>query len=142
MPRIDFYVLPDQSADGRTLLACRLSEKAYQLGHRVYIHTASAEQARMLDDLLWTFRQGSFVPHALYPTAADDASPVLIGTGEDMPAEAPQVLINLGAAPPLGFERFARVIEIVDQHPETLAVARERFRYYRERGYPPTSHKL
>ncbi|MCP5421228.1 MAG: DNA polymerase III subunit chi [Gammaproteobacteria bacterium] len=142
MPRIDFYILPDQAADGRVLLACRLCEKAFQHGHRIYIQAASPEQARILDDLLWTFRQGSFVPHALCPAGDSDMSPVLIGAGADIAAQTAEVVINLDALPPPDFDRFERVMEIVDQHPDILAQSRQRYRFYRERGYPPDSHKL
>jgi DNA polymerase-3 subunit chi len=48
----------------------------------------------------------------------------------------------LGQTPPPDFERFERVIEVVDQEPETLTRSRERFRFYRERGFQPSSHKL
>ena len=140
-PRIDFYVLPGREPNGRLSLACRLAEKAYGLGHRVYLHAASSEQARQLDDLLWTFRQGSFVPHTLCPSAASDASPVLIGSEETPPPKA-QVLINLSDTVPAFFERYERVAELVDQQPSVLAKSRERFRFYRDRGYEPVSHRL
>ena len=142
MPRIDFYVLPDQKPNGRLLLACKLSEKAYLSGYRVYLHTSSAEQARTVDDLLWTFRQGSFVPHALSPASADDRSPVLIGCSASPPELANGIIVNLDLQPPPEFERFERVIEVVDQEPETLTRSRDRFRLYRERGFQPSSHKL
>lgn len=165
MPRIDFYILPEQAPNGRPALACRLTEKAYGQNHKVYIQAASAEQARLLDDLLWTFRQGSFIPHALCPPDDTDLPPVLIGW-EDSPALAARlfrassptinpdnqpaadelvagtVLINLSPDVPAAFERFERVAELVDQEPQTLAKSRERFRYYREHGYTPASHKL
>ncbi len=140
-PRIDFYVLPGQEPNGRLSLACRLTEKAYGLGHRVYLHAASPEQARQLDDLLWTFRQGSFVPHTLCPPTEGDASPVLIGS-EETPPPAAQVLINLSDTVPVFFERYERVAELVDQQPSVLAKSRERFRSYRDRGYEPVSHRL
>lgn len=123
------------------ILACRLAEKAYGLGHRVYIHTRSPEQARELDDLLWTFRQNSFVPHALLPFEEDDSPPVFIGW-EDKPGVQAEVLINLTHEVPAFFQRFERVAELVDQEPQTLAKSRERFRYYRDQGLTPTSHRL
>lgn len=141
MPRIDFYVLPDQKENGRALLACRLADKAYGLGHTVYVFTASEAQAAALDDLLWTFRQDSFVPHERYPLVGEEGSPVLVGTAAPATVEA-QVLINLADALPEGFERYERVIELVDQHPEVLAQSRERFRQYREQGCAPETHKL
>ena len=141
MPRIDFYVLPDQRDNGRALLACRLADKAYNLGHTVYLLAASEAQAAALDDLLWTFRQDSFIPHERYPLAGEESSPVLVGAV--LPAEFDaQVLINFTDRLPEGFERFERVVELVDSHPEVLAKSRERFRQYRERGLTPETHKL
>ena len=141
VPRIDFYVLPDQKENGRALLACRLADKAYGLGHTVYLFTASEARAAALDDLLWTFRQDSFVPHERYPLMGEEGSPVLVGTAVPATVEA-QVLINLADALPEGFERYDRVVELVDQHPEVLAQSRERFRQYREQGCAPETHKL
>ena len=141
VPRIDFYVLPDQKENGRALLACRLADKAYGLGHTVYVFTASEARAAALDDLLWTFRQDSFVPHERYPLMGEEGSPVLVGTAAPATVEA-QVLINLADALPEGFERYERVVELVDQHPEVLAQSRERFRQYREQGCAPETHKL
>ena len=141
VPRIDFYVLPDQKENGRALLACRLADKAYGLGHTVYVFTASEARAAALDDLLWTFRQDSFVPHERYPLVGEEGSPVLVGTAAPATVEA-QVLINLADALPEGFERYERVVELVDQHPEVLAQSRERFRQYREQGCLLETHRL
>ena len=52
------------------------------------------------------------------------------------------MLINLADALPEGFERYERVVELVDQHPEVLAQSREWFRQYREQGCAPETHKL
>lgn len=141
MPRIDFYVLPDRREHGRALLACRLADKAYRLGHTVYLLAASDAQAAALDDLLWTFRQDSFVPHERYPLAGEDSSPVLVGATAPVAVDA-RVLINFTDALPEGFERFERVVELVDGNPEVLAKSRERFRQYRERGCELETHKL
>jgi DNA polymerase-3 subunit chi len=140
-PRIDFYVLSDQRENSRALLACRLADKAYSLGHTVYIATSSEARAAALDDLLWTFRQDSFVPHERYPLTSEEGSPVLIGVAS--PAEvSAQVLINFTDDLPDGFERYERVVELVDAHPDLRAQARERFKQYRERGFRPETHPL
>ena len=65
MARIDFYVLAQTDERARQLLACKLAEKAWRLENSVYIHTKNAADAERLDELLWTFRDGSFVPHGL-----------------------------------------------------------------------------
>ncbi len=141
MPRIDFYVLPDRRETGRAQLACRLANKAYRLGHTVYIYTLSEAQASAMDDLLWTFRQDSFVPHERFPLVGEEGSPVLIGIAPPTDVDA-QVLINLSDRLPENFERYERVAELVDAHPEILAQSRSRFRQYREQGYTPETHKL
>ena len=142
MTRVDFYVLPDADPAQRSVLACKLAEKAYSQGLKVYIHTASGVDSQRLDELLWTFRAGSFLPHAIVKSGTDpDFTPILLGHDLE-PAGHTDVLINLGAEIPRFFGRFERVAELVDQRPELLAQSRERFRFYRERGYELKTHQL
>lgn len=140
MTRVDFYILGKAGGDRRRT-ACRLADKAYRSGHRVYLHAASEAEAHALDELLWTFQAGSFVPHARYPADPALPVPVLIGhSGE--PEVEPDVLINLTDELPRFFARFERVLEIVEADEAARHRARERFRFYRERGYPLASHEI
>ena len=141
LPRVDFYILPAEDPAARDLLACRLTEKACKMGHKVYLHTDTAGHARQLDELLWTFRAGSFLPHALADGAPEPAAPILIGSGDAAPPVR-DVLINLAAAVPPFFGQFERVAEIVDQSAEVKQAGRERFRFYRDQGCPPESHTI
>ena len=52
------------------------------------------------------------------------------------------VLINLHDAAPPFFSRFERLAEIVGADEAGTAAARERFRFYRERGYELRTHNL
>lgn len=142
MPRIDFYVLPDASPKGRQVFACRLAEKAVGQGLKVYIHLESREQAVMLDELLWTYKDVGFVPHALDndPRAGD--VPVVLGHGGGAEGARAGLLINLNPTVPDFFERFERVSELVDQTDAVKQGARQRFRFYKERGFAPTTHNL
>lgn len=141
MTRIDFYVLGDRDATGAELLACRLTEKIYKLGHQVYVHTESEAQAQRMDELLWTFRAGSFVPHGRRGQEGQDQAPVLIGSDAEPDAHN-QVLVNLAAEVPGFFSRFERVAEVVSADPEHRGRAREKFRFYRDRGYELQTHNL
>ena len=140
MPRIDFYVLPDAKPKGRQLLACRLTEKALAQGHKVFIHTGSPEQSALLDELLWTYKDISFVPHAVDRLRAGE--PVLVSHTMDRVPEQMSVLINLGDDVPGDYERFERVTELIDQSDDIKLEGRNRFRRYRERGYTPQTHNL
>ena len=141
MTRIDFYILAERARDNRYSLACRLADKAYQQGHRVLIHTASEEEARHMDRLLWTFRQGSFVPHGRIGDADTQNTPVLITAAADAPEEH-DLLINLHPDVPTFFGRFERLIEPVDRDEAARNASRQRFRFYRDRGYPLQSHDI
>jgi DNA polymerase-3 subunit chi len=141
MPRVDFYVLADADGDSRLRLACRLAEKAFAPDQRVFVLAASTDEARQLDELLWTFRDRSFVPHALVDAPDAHLMPVLIGTDPAVIGEA-DVLINLAPGVPPGYERFGRIVEPLDGNPERRQQGRERFRYYRERGDAPQSHDV
>ena len=66
MAEISFYILPSESTQERYMFACKLIEKAYRSGHFCYVLTDNAEQSQKIDDLLWTFRAGSFIPHQIY----------------------------------------------------------------------------
>ncbi len=141
MTRIDFYLLQDGAGAARDFAVCRLTQKAFGLGHRVYILTGDAEEAGRLDRLLWTFHPGSFIPHALTSETTDPQPPVLLGTDE--PHEAVQdVLISLAAEVPPWFSRFQRVAEIVGASDDEKLRARARYRFYRERGYALQTHNL
>ncbi len=142
MTRVDFYILAEQASGDGVRTACRIAEKAYRLGQRIFLHTDSAQSAASLDDQLWTYRDGSFVPHAIVGSEAAANSPVIIGQGEEPDPEHRDLLINLAEQVPLFFSRFERVAEIVGGNETTRKQARERFRFYRDRGYPMNTHEL
>jgi len=142
--QVDFYVLPDDSAEGRLVFACRLADKAAHLRQSVLINTATTTDSARLDDLLWTFAQGSFLPHRVVTAGTDQGrrEPVLIGCGVAPEGDEQQVLINLADDVPDFFTRYERVVEIIDGNAERRRQGRERFRLYRERGYTPRDHQM
>ena len=143
--QVDFYILDATAEQERFRTACRLAEKAWQKGHRVFIHTDSMQAAKQIDDMLWTYRQDSFVPHALLrerqAVEADDCEPVLVGDGMAEPTEL-DVLINLGESVPPFAERSARVAEIVSGDEPARRAGRTRYRDYRDRGITIHQHNL
>ena len=145
MTRVDFYVLEDQAVQARERFACRLVEKAWRLQHTVYLHAATAEEAQQLDGLLWTFSDRSFLPHVLDEPGLDAelaaATPVRVGAGKEPGFDA-ELLVNLSDAVPLFFSRFDRVAEIVGGDAQQRTVARDRFRFYRDRGYSLETHRI
>jgi DNA polymerase III subunit chi len=142
MTRVDFYVLPEASDEGPLPTACRLCEKAVGSGKRVHVHAPDEEVAREFDRLLWVYKQGGFVAHERVGASQDPApASVLIGTGEPLPSHR-DVLVNLAPAVPEFFDRFERVLEIVAGDTATRGASRGRFKFYRDKGLTPETHKL
>ena len=143
MSRVDFYVLSQAQPDARLRQACQLAEHAAAQARHVYVQTQSAADARRLDELLWTFRDGSFLPHEIHAGAAPSHARVLVLLGE-MPAPRShrQLLINLRDALPEDLEDYEHIAEIVAVDPEHKRLARERYKQYRERGCSLESHNL
>jgi DNA polymerase-3 subunit chi len=148
MTQINFYTVSEEGIDARIRFACRLIDKAWNLGHRVFIQTESTAQAKHLDDMLWQYKTTSFVPHCrLHEPLADPphkntgAESVVIST--ELPdASHDDVLINLSAATQAQHLRFARINEIVAADPTSLEQGRVRYRFYKAQGHQPITHKL
>ena len=135
--RVDFYVLDSDADRARLVYACRLVEKVFLLEQTVYVHTEGAEDSATFDELLWTFADRSFVPHALADGA--NSAQIQIGHGAPQPAA---VLVNLAAAAPEFYSRYERVAELVDGHPERREQGRRRFAWYRAQGLRPETHTV
>jgi DNA polymerase-3 subunit chi len=140
-PRVDFYVSAESGEAARLRLACRIAEKAYLAQQRVVV-LCDATLLPKVDDLLWTFGDGSFVPHDTVTTAAAPVeAPVALTTGA-FPASHTDILINLGNTVPAGFESFARVAEFLDARPEVRTAGRDRFKIYRANSIEPQTHNI
>jgi len=142
--KVDFYILSGGGESGHTRYTCRLTEKAYKLKHRIYIHVDNGVDAQQLDELLWTFSQNSFVPHECINGGADEAtpeSPVVIGYNDHAP-DGYGMLINLSQDIPEFYKKFDRVAEIVADADALRQTSREHFRFYREQGLTPDTHQI
>lgn len=140
MARISFYLLKQDQAAERFLFACRLCEKILSQDLKIYIHTSTAEQARYLDDLLWSFKPESFVPHCLVDTDIDEDISVLIGY-DDRYLESYDVLINLTESVPDFYAKYPRVVEIITAEESEKTQGRERWKVYKEAGHELESHQ-
>jgi len=137
--QVDFYILDRASERARNMLACKLAEKAWRLENSIHIQTMTREDAGRLDELLWTFRDGSFVPHEL--AGENNAAPVTIGFG-DAPVATRDLLITLCDEIPPFAEAFPRVAEVVDAGESCLAKSRQRYASYRDRGHKLETHRI
>jgi DNA polymerase-3 subunit chi len=128
--RIDFY----HYADDKLRFACRLAAKAYDQATRLVVYAPDARVLGEFDKALWTFQSTRFVPHAMADTAIAAETPVILASsGENLPHH--DVLLNLADEWPPFFASFERLLEIVAADDGDKAKARERYAFYKKRGY-------
>lgn len=146
MTRIDFYIIENDPGPAIETFICRLTEKVWSKNNSIYIHTMDEQHAIKYDELLWSFNENSFIPHELiqHKTIHTEAQNVLIGhqTSEEIPVTHHDVLINLHHETPSFFSQFERVAEIITVDEISRSKGRERYQFYRDRGYALETHKM
>jgi DNA polymerase III subunit chi len=127
--KVDFYT----GSEDKLRTACQLSHKAMQNGLRVLLHAPDESVAHKLDQLLWHFPATAFMPHCHSHEVDAATLPVVICRDETFPHSGLLISLHNECLP--FFSRFERVIEIVGQDEEDAQRGRERYKFYKDRGY-------
>jgi len=145
MTQVDFYLIQQPAQEDRMVFACRLCEKAMGQGMKIYIHTNSEKTAQDMDDLLWSFKPESFIPHVIVgldeDLDADEEIPVFIGFGTSCTVSA-TLLINLSEEIPEFHDQFDRIAEIVLNQEAAKSKLREHWNIYKAKGFDLKHHPL
>jgi len=128
--KVDFYT----GSTDKLRTACQLSHKAMQNGLRVLLHSPDNATTEALDKLLWHYPATAFIPHCRSNEIAANDMPVVLGHQEETFPHS-ELLISLHTACLPFFSRFERVIEIVSQDEDDSRLGRERYKFYKDRGY-------
>ena len=137
MTKIDFYT----HTENKFQTACVLAAKAVTRGMKVMVFTPDSVMADKLDKLMWSYSAIGFLPHCRVEDKLAEVTPIVIDhLGTNFLHD--DVLINMHQEQPAFFSRFQRLIEIVGLDQEDRQFARNRFRFYRDRGYELQSHDL
>lgn len=137
MTSIDFH----HGANDKIQAACRLIGDLYAGGRKVLVYAPDGSLAAQVDRQLWVQPATGFVPHCRLGDALAAETPVVIG-GSLEDAAHHDVLVNLDGDLPPAFSRFELLVEIVGTDEADRGPARERFKFYRDRGYAITTHDL
>jgi len=137
MTQVDFYY----NAADKYRLAANLSSKALAQASRMFVFTPNDKATQQMESVLWGFQQTSFIPHCRSQHALAIETPVIVDHDTESLIHD-DVLLNLCATHPPFFSRFRRLIEIVGNDEADKAAARERFKFYRDRGYQISRHDL
>jgi DNA polymerase-3 subunit chi len=134
---IDFH----HGASDKIQAACRLIGVLYAEGRKVLVYAPAENLAAQVDRQLWVQPATGFVPHCRLGDALAAETPVVIGGSLENAAHH-DVLVNLDGDLPPAISRFDRLVEIVGTDEADRGPARERFKFYRDRGYAIVAHDL
>lgn len=137
MTEIEFH----RYAADKGKFACALIEREWLAGRKVAVYTADSAQANAIDRLLWMYQQLKFVPHCRKGASVEADTPVVVIAAAEE-TQHHEVIVNLTDEPPPPFATYERLIEVVADDDADKARARDRYRYYRDRGYPLTVHDV
>lgn len=137
MTEVLFYT----NTEDKFRTACTLTAKALEKGMRAMLYTPDAATSERLSRMLWSLPATGFIPHCRAADPLATLTPVIVDHVCE-PLAHDQVLFNLRSETPAFFSRFQRLVEIVGVDAPDRELARTRFRFYRDRGYPIRTHSL
>jgi len=146
MIEVDFYILPDDQLSNLQRYACQLAEIHWQSGKRVLIQTDGADDSQSLDDLLWSIRDDSFIPHGIATLEPSDQQQPILISHQKINDSNFQSIINLSSrAADLTKENInsdTNIEEILNQNELRKQAGRENYKIYRDFGYTLKHHTL
>jgi DNA polymerase-3 subunit chi len=137
MTRISFL----HGAGDRIQAAAQWLQRAWGRREPVLVYVPDSGQSALLDRVLWTQPQLSFLPHCRVDSPLAAETPILLTDTLDAPPQD-SCLLNLANELPPTFSRFEHLVEIVSVDDTDRLPARERFKFYRERGYAIVSQDI
>ena len=140
---IDFYLLNTVFQEDRYRFSCRLIDKAFLQHKKIFIQVNTAEEGQRFDELLWTFRDISFIPHR-YLEVDSTIDPLLtIHIAVNKPVELhADILLNLSTRVPDYFSTFSRIIEVVSEENEPKNQSRQKYKFYKTQQCHLMTHHI
>ena len=130
MTQVFFY----HGASDKIAAACALLGGAYAKNKPVLVYAPDNDVASDVDRMLWTHSALSFVPHCRSGSPLAAETPILITDNLDLLPQDDR-LMNLSEVVPPGFSRFHSLIEVVGREEADRGSARDRVKFYKDRGY-------
>ncbi|MBF0622799.1 MAG: DNA polymerase III subunit chi [Magnetococcales bacterium] len=129
--KVRFYQLRATTPENALV---KIATKAISQGLRISVVAGNDEQAKWLDEYLWTVPANGFLPHGRSEEPDVEQQPLVIGVSADDRNEA-TVVIPLIWEPLLEPEQFDMVVDFVQSSaPAAIVASRKRYKFYRDAG--------
>lgn len=122
MTNIQFYLIETDDTSEQFNYAAQLALQYLARGKHLHVHTGSADDTRQMQQL--------------FDGKLSHGSDRLSIDHQNEPANNREVLLNLSAEVPYFFSSFESTLEVICTGSSGKDTGRERYRYYKSRGYP------
>ena len=115
---------------------CDLAEKCYLNNQRIVIYTKRREECNLIDSLLWTWKQQSFVPHkCLDNLSKSENESIILTTNIDSAADYDTLLL-VDPLPLETISKFSMVIDFAEKYDsQGIELSRKRYKLYKDQNY-------
>jgi DNA polymerase-3 subunit chi len=140
--KIDFYLVKTTEKQATWTFACKLIEKAYELGHHIFVLLDTKQEALAFDELLWEFNPSSFIPHHIQGEGPTPPPPEQISYQIEKKPTQRDIFINLSHQVPNFFQEFKRICEFVFEDEALKKIKREHYKFYQGHQYHIDTHHI
>ena len=135
MVEVSFYHLQREPLE---VALPKILEKVLERGLRAVVMAGSRERVALLDEQLWTYGRGSFLPHGAAGDGRAEEQPIYLTAEVENPNGA-TVLVLVDGADPADKSAFDRCLDMFDGNdPPAVAAARGRWQACKDQGFDVT----
>jgi DNA polymerase-3 subunit chi len=117
-------------------VVCDVVESEFSIGNKVVVNVSDEEEGKLLDNMLWSWKQSTFIPHSFVPSLSESTNdPVLITTdiSENLSYDT-MILVNPSNIESL--ENYNTVIDFAEKYnPTKIETDRKRYKLYRDQKF-------
>lgn len=135
MTSVQFYLIKTDNASDQFTYALQLALQQLARGKHLHIHTASAQGTQQMQKL-FVGKLSHGQDRLTIDHQAIDCAPMPVKQSGHEPETRRDVLLNLSAEVPHFFSSFESTLEVICTDSAGKDTGRERYRYYKSRGYP------
>ncbi len=135
MTEVRFYHLQKQTLDQALPL---ILEKVYQTGKNAVVRMVDEKEVNRMNDLLWTYKPASFLPHGCKKTGNADQHPIWLCAKAENPNNAKTLILTQGQTED-DMTPYDLCCDMLDgRNDEAVKNARTRWKEYKEKGFTVT----
>ena len=124
------------TASRMEMRACEIAERNYSQGRRLQIIAVDEKQAVRLDDLLWTFKPDTFIPHDLWSGARSKPGLAVVISSREEQVEGIESLLMMDYCGVDLVRQFSQAVHmVVVDNPERLDASRRYWTLLKEAGF-------